>query len=75
MIWSNERPPRYRLHCEDAGGRRLEPAHTLIADSLDDAKLEAAIVYACADFAVVPQSYRIVRGAKRVVYRYPEPLA
>lgn len=67
-------PPRYRVQFEWPEGRPRDarPTRGLIADSLEDAKLEAAILYATADMPRLPQAYRIVRGARTVVYRYPE---
>ena len=77
MRWSDEAPPRYSLHYE--WPCRLQtataPAYALIADSLEDAKLEAAILYACADPQTSPGAYRIVRGARTVVYRFPEGMS
>jgi hypothetical protein len=77
MRWSNDLPPRYFLHF---GWREGQPegdgkVRGLIADSLEDAKLEAAILYACADLTKLPTAYCIVKGARRVVYRYPEGAA
>ena len=76
MSWSNELPERFSLHYDwarpkspRASAQRAKP-QPLIADSLEDAKLEAAILYACADR--LPPAYRIVKGARRVVYRFPE---
>ena len=64
---------RFTLHFEwPAGARRKTPdARLLMGGDLDDAKVEAAIVYACMDEP--PPAYRIVAGARRVAYRYPEP--
>jgi len=77
MKWSDDVPPRYSLHYE--GPSRMQTAtgraYALIADSLEDAKLEAAILYACAEPQTPPRAYRIVRGARTVVYRYPEVAA
>lgn len=74
MRWSNDLRPRYSLHFEGPDGRppRDGQVRSLISDTLDDAKFEAAILYAAVDPAVLPQAYRIVKGARRVVYRYPE---
>ncbi|HLZ76357.1 hypothetical protein [Phenylobacterium sp.] len=74
MRWSDEAPPRYSLHYEWPSRLQMATAraYALIADSLEDAKLEAAILYACADPEASPHAYRIVRGARTVVYRYPE---
>ncbi|HEY3948487.1 hypothetical protein [Phenylobacterium sp.] len=80
MSWSIDPPARFTLHYEwprkplrpRAGAARPTPL-ALIADSLEDAKLEAAILYACDERT--PPAYRIVRGAKRVVYRFPEAIA
>jgi hypothetical protein len=66
--WLDTMPSRYTLHYEAPNGA----PHTLIADCLEDAKLEAAILYACVDAPRPPRSYRIVKGARTVVYRYPE---
>lgn len=64
---------RYTLHFEWPGRRPKRGApRRLIADTLEDARLEAAILYACADGATPPTAYRIVRGARRVVYRYTQ---
>jgi hypothetical protein len=74
MTWSNEAPPRYSLHYEWPAPAAAGPeacGRKLVADTLEDAKLEAAILYACADLPL-PAAYRIVRGARSVVYRYPE---
>jgi hypothetical protein len=77
MTWSDEASRRYSLHYEwpsrlqTATGR----AYALAADSLDDAKLEAAILYGSADPKTSPGAYRIVSGARDVVYRYPEALS
>ncbi len=63
---------RFTMHLEWAQGRAssLSRPRALIADTLEDAKLEAAILYACDD--AEPEAYRIVKGARRVVYRFPE---
>ena len=74
MSWCNEAPPRYSLHFEDSAGPTVRPegcGRRLVADSLEDAKLEAAILYACVELPQLPPSYRIVKGARSVVYRYP----
>jgi hypothetical protein len=61
---------RYTLYDDGPVRRRdVSPPRRLLAESDEDAKLEAAILYACAD---KPSPYRIVRGARRVIYRYPE---
>jgi hypothetical protein len=75
MSWSNDTPPRYSLHFEELAGPVARPEGCglkLVADSLEDAKLEAAILYACVDLPTPPKAYRIVKGARSVVYRYPE---
>ena len=67
-------PARYTLHYEWPGRRHKskDAPRRLIAETLDDAKLEAAILYACADGAILPTAYRIVRGARRVVFRFAQ---
>jgi hypothetical protein len=65
------KPPRYTLHAEPADARRKAKPQRLRAATLEDAKLEAAIVFACAEH--LPAAYRIVEGVAEVVYRYPEP--
>lgn len=74
MNWSDDAPARFSLHYQWPS--RLQtatgPAHALIANSLEDAKLEAAILYASADPSTSPNAYRIVEGPLTVVYRYPE---
>ena len=75
MSWSNDAPPRYSLHFEGSASPAARPQGCglkLVADSLEDAKLEAAILYAYADLPTAPKAYRIVKGARSVVYRYPE---
>jgi hypothetical protein len=67
-------PARYTLHFEWPG-RRPKPKDAplrLIAETLEDAQLEAALLYACADGEILPTAYRIVRGARRVVFRYAQ---
>ena len=76
MRLSDHAPPRFTVHYEWPASRRCgHEVRQLIADSLDDAKLEAAILYACIDSTTLPPAYRIVRGARRTVYRYPEEAA
>lgn len=66
--------PRYTLHVEWAGDRPdgVADAYLLMAGDLDDARLEAAIIYAGLEFSTLPPIYRIVTSARRVVYRFPE---
>lgn len=74
MRWSDDLRPRYSVRYERPAERRhaTVAARHLLADTLEDAKLEAAILYACIDADDLPPAYRIVKGARRVVYRYPE---
>jgi hypothetical protein len=67
--------PRYTLHFEWPKARPPGAihAHLLLGDDLDDARVEAAIIYAGLDYETLPPAYRIVCGSRRVVYRYPEP--
>jgi hypothetical protein len=66
--------PRYTLHVEWAGDAPdgAADAYLLLAGDLDDAKIEAAIIYAALDYSTLPPIYRIVTGAHRVAYRFPE---
>jgi hypothetical protein len=46
----------------------------LNASTLDEAKLNAAMLYAGASFkAVPPTGFRILLGGETEVYRFPEP--
>jgi hypothetical protein len=54
---------------EDREGARRE----LAADTIETAKLEAAIMYAeAASCGAPPAAYRILQNGDREVYRYPE---
>jgi hypothetical protein len=77
MRWSHDPPARYTVRYEwPARGRQhASRVRSLIADTMEDAKLEAAVLFACIEWPTLPTAYRIVRGARRVVYRYPEAAA
>lgn len=50
------------------------PSHALEAETLEQAKFQAAIRYAGASFqAVPPNAYRILGPTGETLYRYPEP--
>jgi hypothetical protein len=65
---------RYTLHFDAParGPANSNDAHPLTTGTLADAKLQASLLHACSDTPLDPQGYRIVGGASRVVYRYPE---
>jgi hypothetical protein len=64
---------RYAVHFEfdEAIEAPVEPRHALEGETLEDAKLQAALLYALADFESLP-AYRILRDGWAEVYRYPE---
>jgi hypothetical protein len=67
--------PVYILHFEwPAGGaRNVNAGHQLDADNDEQARMQAALLYAGASFDVpAPMAYRIVGPGGGVVYRYPE---
>jgi hypothetical protein len=50
-----------------------EPRHELQAETFEDAKVEAALLYACASFkGAPPTAYSIVQNGETEVYSYPE---
>ena len=64
---------RYMVVFEWAGRGHEDVKRELTADTLDMAKLQAAMLYA-ADFEDPgPDAYRIIENGKAEVYRYPEP--
>jgi hypothetical protein len=55
------------------GSATTEDLVILEAASLDDAKLEAAMLYAGASFkATPPNTFRILKKGQTEVYRFPE---
>ncbi len=69
---------RYTMHFEWAEGasKREARPHDLESETLDQAKVKAAIIYAGASFQrVPPQAYRIEGPRGEIVYRFPEKRA
>jgi hypothetical protein len=64
---------QYAVHFEfdEPVEAHIEPHHDLDGDTLEGAKIEAAILYAMADFGTPPAAYAILRDEAEV-YRYPE---
>jgi hypothetical protein len=65
---------RYAVHFEfeEPVEAQVEPRHDLEGETLEGAKLQAAILYAVAHFGTQPAAYRILRDGWAEVYRYPE---
>lgn len=64
--------PRYILEFGAATGAANGERHPLDADTLEEAKAQAAILYAGASFKrLPPSSYRIVCPEGTEVYRFP----
>jgi hypothetical protein len=65
---------RYTLYFDGSALTAPNPdaVYPLRTGALADAKLQAALIYACADAAAGSHGYRIVGNSGRVVYRYPE---
>ena len=65
--------PQYILEFGAVTGAPDGERHTLDAETLEDAKAQAAILYAGASFKrSPPSSYRIVSPSGAEVYRFPE---
>ena len=65
----------FRMYFEwpDGGPVGDLDAHSLTAESLDMAKMEAAMLYAGASFhPTPPEAYRIEGPGGMVLYRFPE---
>ncbi|WP_293904573.1 hypothetical protein [Phenylobacterium sp.] len=52
-----------------------EPRYQLAGDTLEAAKIEAAILYATAKFGSLPAADAILQKGAAEVYRYPEAAA
>jgi hypothetical protein len=65
---------RYAVHFEFESPveAKVDPRHELDGNTLEAAKLQAAILYAVADFGTPPKAYQIFRDGETEVYRYPE---
>ncbi len=67
---------RYTLHFEWPAGIGVDEEATfeLHAETFDLAKMQAAMLYACAAAESPPPiAYRIVQNGETEVYLYPEP--
>lgn len=64
----------YAVHFEfnEPMETQIGPRHELQGDTLENAKMEAALLYALADFGTLPAAYTIVQEGRGEVYRYPE---
>jgi hypothetical protein len=66
----------YMLHFEwpARGHIGAHPSHALDAETLEQAKLQAAMRYAGASFQPIPPTaYRVLGPTGETLYRYPEP--